>query len=238
MKNPIANNRPLALVFALITLVLTIVGVALRIINLYTNFEIDAGYYVASPLVDVMHVFFALSVLALLLLSVVMVKKLALETLECEKDPTARVILCLVGIAALVYIVAKSYFDVYFAMNSSNKILLHMASLATMFLFVALARLSLGTLKARSYLFVLAATVFLSGVYAVPSVFFCLISKIYREYTYLYFDIAIFAVFVFATVKLITLITAKKPLPAPEEVQDIDAILENIEASTENTTEE
>ena len=58
MKNPIANNRPLALVFALITLALTIVGVTLRIINLYTNFEIDAGYYVASPLVDVMHVFF------------------------------------------------------------------------------------------------------------------------------------------------------------------------------------
>ena len=234
MKNPISGNRPCAVVFAAITLALTLIGAVLRIINLYTNFEIDVGYYSYSPLVDVMHVFFLASVVALGILTLVMLKRIALERIDSEKDPTVGVVLCFLAVAALVYIVAKSYFDVYFAMNSSNKILLHMAAIAAMFFFVTLARLCLGALKPRSYLFFLAATVFMSGVYAIPSVFFCIISRIYREYTYFAFDIAILAAFVFAAVKLIALITAKKPQPLPEEAEAIDVMSETTDESDES----
>lgn len=231
MKNPIANNRSSALILGAIAFALTFIGAALRVINLYLNFDISIGYYSSSALVDIMNIFFVLSVFALGALSFVMVKKLALETSEPEKDPTGKVIVCFLPIAALAYILAKSYFDVYFAMNSPNKILLHMACLAGMFFFVTLARAALGALKGRSYLFYLTTTVFLSGVYAIPSAIFCMISKIYRDYTYFYFDLFILAVFVFAAVKLIALMTATKP-----EVEDAPTEA-NFEPETETETE-
>ena len=237
MKNPIANNRSSALTLGAIAFALTFIGAALRVINLYFNFDMSAGYYSSSILVDVMNIFLVLSVLALGVLSFLMVKKLSLEAIDPEKDPTGNVIACILPIAALAYILAKSYFDVYFAMNSPNKILLHMACLAAMFFFVALARLALGTLKGKSYLFYLTTTVFLCGVYAIPTAIFCVISKIYRDYTYLYFDIFMLAVFVFAVVKLIALMTATKPETNAEIEAEADTEAE-LEATPENTTEE
>ena len=228
MKNPIANNRSSAIIFGVAAFALTIIGVVLRIINLFSNFEIEAGYYYSSaPLVDVMHIFFAASVLVIGILSFITVKKMSLEAIDSEKDPTLKTVLCFLGIAALIYIVAKSYFDVYMAMNSSNKILLHMACLASMFFFITLARLNIGALKSKSYLFFLASTAFLSGVYAIPSAFFCIISRIYRKYTYFYFDIAILAIFVFATIKLVMLMSANKPQAEAVPQDDIDTIFES-----------
>ena len=241
MKNPIATSRKSAALFGAAALALTLIGTILRIINLYFNFEIEVGYYYSSAiLVDIMHVFFLLSVIGIGILALVMVKKISLQAVDGEKDPTAKVLLCFLGIAALVYIVAKSYFDVYFALNSPNKILLHMACLAAMFLFLTIARLHIGALKEKSYLFFLASTVFLSGVYAIPSIYFCIISKIYREYTYLYFDIFIFAVFIFAMAKLITLTLAKKPVITIDPTEETDGALENTDVApseTENTAE-
>ena len=234
MKNPIANNRKFAALLGAITLALMLIGIALRIINLYCNFEMETGYYYSSALLpDIMHVFFALSVLTLGILSFVMVKKISLEAIELKKDPTANVVLCFLAIAALIYIVAKSYFDILFALNSPNKILLHMACLAAMFFFLTLARLNLDVLKEKSYLFFISSTVFLCGVYAIPSMFFCVISPIYKEYTYFYFDIAIFAVFVFAAIKLIALVLTKKPQPPVEPIAEI----ENISDETDNISE-
>ena len=239
MKNPVVNNRSFAAIFSAITLALTLIGAVLRLINIYCNFEISAGYYYSSAILpDIMHIFFVLSVLALGVLSFVMAKRISLELIESESDPTAKVIPCFVAVAALVYIVAKTYFDVYFPMNSPNKILLHMVCLTAMFFFVTLARLLIGTLKTKSYLFYLSATVFLSGVYAIPSVFFCVISQIYRDYTYFYFDIIVLAVFIFATIKLIALITAKKPQITLDNAESIDPIFEETDSVPENTTEE
>lgn len=229
MKKPIANYRKPVAIFMAITIALTLIGVILRVVNLYTNFEMSTGYYYSSAiLVDIMHVFFALSVIAIGVLSFVLAKKMSLETIDSEKDPTPKVILCFLIIAALVYIVAKSYFDVYFAFNSPNKILLHMACLAAMFLFLALARIELGILKEKSYLVFLAATAFLGGVYAIPSMFFCIISPIYREYTYFYFDIVILAVFAFAVTKLVLLITAKKTQINVEPVLEEEVVIDNM----------
>ena len=240
MKNPIASSRKSAALFGAIALVLTVIGAALRAVNLYTNFEIEAGYYYSSAiLVDIMHAFFVTSVAVFAVLAFVMAKKISLEVIESKKDPALKVVLCYLAVAALVYILAKSYFDVYFAMNSPNKILLHMACIAAMFHFVSLARVNLGALKERAYLFFLATTVFICGVYAVPSMFFCAISKIYREYTYFFFDILIFATFAFATVKLIALTVAKKPEAEILPADDIEAIFEGTEVpeSTDNDTD-
>ena len=241
MKNPIASNRASALLLGALTFALTLTGVVLRAVALYLKFDMNVGYYAPSLLVSIMNVFFIVAAVALLALSFVMIKKLALQALESEKDPTAKVIACFLAIGVLAYIIAKSYFDIYFAMNSPNKILLHMAALSAMFLFVTLARLSVGTLKARSYLFFLTATVFLSGTYAIPSVFFSLISKIYREYTYFNFDLIILAVFVFAVLKLIALMTATMPeaLSTPEEaLKEAADAAPQANASPENTNEE
>ena len=234
MKNPIAGSRKTAALFGVIALALTLIGAALRIINIYSNFEISVGYYSPALLVDVMHVFFALSVLAIGGVAFALAKKTALETVEDEKDPTLKVVLCFLAIAALVYVLAKTYFDVYVAMNSPNKILLHMACLAAMFFFAALARVYLGSLRDRSYLFFTATAAFLCGVYSIPSIFFCIISKIYREYTYLIFYIIILAVFAFATYKLISLMIAKKPTVVEYPAEEIDAIFESADDSTDN----
>lgn len=236
MKNPIASCRKSAAIFGAIALALTLIGDVLRIINLYVNFEMSTGYYYSSAiLVDIMHIFFVLAVIGIGVLSFVLAKKISLTAIEDEKDPTTRVVLCFLAVAALVYIVAKSYFDVYFALNSPNKILLHMACIAAMFYFVTLARLNLGVLKEKSYLFFLAATVFLSGVYAIPSIFFCVISPIYREYTYFYFDIAVLAVFAFTAAKLISLIFAKKPQIIPDVEDEVDPTSEDTDTTTEDT---
>ena len=236
MKNPIANNRKFAAILGAATLALLLIGVALRIINLYFNFEMETGYYYSSALLaDIMHVFFALSVLSLGILSFVMVKKISLEAIECKKDPTANVVLCFFVIAALIYIVAKSYFDIHFALNSPNKILLHMACLAAMFFFLTLARLNLDVLKEKSYLFFISATVFLCGVYAIPSMFFCVISPIYKEYTYFYFDLAILAIFIFAAIKLASLILTKKPQSPVENIAEIGDATAETENISENT---
>lgn len=232
MKNPIASSRKSAGVFGALVLALTVIGAVLRIINLYTSFEINTGYYYSSALlVDVMHAFFVLAVIGFGILAFVMVKKISLVAIDRQNDPTASVLLCFLAVAVLVYILAKSYFDVYFAMNSPNKILLHMACLAAMLLFVALARVNLGVLKERSYLFFLATATFLSGVYAIPSVFFCAISKLYREYTYFLFDILIFAVFVFAAAKLVLLITVKMPEAEAASADEIEAIFDGTETA-------
>ena len=241
MKNPIANNRSAAMLLGALTFALTLIGVVLRALTLYLKFDMSVGYYTPSLLVSVMNIFLVLSVVAFGVLSFVMIKKLELEAVESEKDPTVKVIALFAAIGVLAYIIAKSYFDIYFAMNSPNKILLHMAALAAMFLFVTLARLAIGTLKGRSYLFFLTATVFLSGTYAIPSVFFSLISKIYREYTYFNFDIIILAVFVFATLKLIALMTATKPevlTAADESVTDTETVTTEEDTVSENTNEE
>jgi hypothetical protein len=232
MKNPIASSRKSAGVFGAIVLALTVIGAVLRIINLYTSFEINTGYYYSSALlVDVMHALFVLAVIGFGVLAFVMAKKISLVAIDRQNDPTVRVLLCFLAVAALVYIIAKSYFDVYFPMNSPNKILLHIACLAAMLLFVALARVNLGVLKERSYLFFLASATFLSGVYAIPSVFFCAISKLYREYTYFFFDVIIFAVFVFAAAKLVLLITAKKPEVEAASADEIEAIFEETDTA-------
>lgn len=248
MKNPIANCRKPVAIFVAITMALTLIGLILRIVNLYTNFEISTGYYYSSAiLVDIMHIFFVLSVIAIGVLSFVLAKKMLLESIESEKDPTTRVVLYFLAIAAIAYILAKSYFDVYFAFNSPNKILLHMVCLAAMFLFVVLARINLGILKEKAYLFFLAATAFLSGVYAIPSMFFCIISPIYREYTYFYFDIVILAVFTFAVTKLVLLITSKKPQTNVEPVLKEEVIFDktpsnedakNVTSESNDTTPE
>ena len=238
MKSPIANNRLSAFAFGGITLILTIIGVILRICNLSLYFDADIGYYSASALlVDIMHIFFACCVLLLGVLSVLIAKKIALENIDDKKDPTAKVILCFLVIGALIYILAKTYFDVYVPMNSSGKILIHMACISAMFFFITQARIYLGLLKPSFYLFSLSATIFLSGTYAIPSIY-ALTAKIYKGYTYLFFDIAILAVFVFALSKLVIMLTATKPEIIPVSADNRDETTEDTDSSSQNVDQD
>ena len=72
MKNPIASNRSSALILGALTFALTLIGTALRAINLYLNFDMRVGYYSPAVLVDIMNIFFVLSIIVFGALSFVM----------------------------------------------------------------------------------------------------------------------------------------------------------------------
>lgn len=103
-----------------------------------------------------------------------------------------------------ICILAITYFDVYVPMNSPDKTQIHFALIALMVFFVSEFRSSLIKTNKPIYIFSLFIVVFFSGVETVPSLikYFALGML---DYDYLYYDVVIFTLFLYSSVRLISL---------------------------------
>lgn len=140
-------------------------------------------------------------------------------------------------IAALVYILAVSYFDVFVQMNAPNKMLTHLACLASMMFFVYEARAVTGEKKAKLYVFSLSCALFFTGIASFPAIIAYLsgsLGKYFINVNYVAFDIFFAVLFVYYAVRFVTLmITADRvkecdtePCEETEEYEKPDSFSE------------
>ncbi len=124
------------------------------------------------------------------------------------KNNNARAILMIAIVAALSYILAVSYFDVFVQMNSPNKTLTQLACLASMLFFVYEARAAVGEKKSKLYVFSLSCALFFSGITAFPAIAAYLsgnLGNYFININYILFDALLAVLFVYFAVRLITL---------------------------------
>lgn len=128
-----------------------------------------------------------------------------------------------------VSILAISYFDITIQMNSPQKLLLHVACLASMFFFITEARCIFEDMRKKLYIFWLCTGIFFSGVYSVPSLIYFAINGI-SDYTFITFIITFFAVFVYLVTRAVTLMISSlkadtadcdTEAPKPQEEENI-----------------
>lgn len=149
-----------------------------------------------------------------------------------SKTLKAQAIFVIAVILSLTYFLANSYFDLYTPMNSPAKTIMHLACVSSMIFFVSEARCIIGEAKRRFYVFALSAAVFFSGVSSIPSIISFACKKL--DYNYIAFDVVILAVFIYLSVRLVYLITAKEKTVA--NTTEEDSISSDI--SDENSSEE
>ena len=119
---------------------------------------------------------------------------------------TVKAVQVVLGFGIVVWtvcILAITYFNINVPMNSPEKTYLHLALVALMVFFVSEFRSFLVKINKPLYVFTLSCAVFFSGVETVPSLikFFSLGMA---DYDYLYYDIVIFTLFLYVTVRLVS----------------------------------
>ncbi len=127
----------------------------------------------------------------------------AMNIFSTETIKASQVVLGFGFIVWSVCILAITYFDIYVPMNSPDKTQLHLALIALMLFFVSEFRSFLIKINKPIYFFALFAAVFFSGAEAIPSLIkYFALGMAY--YGYLYYDIVIFTLFLYSTVRLVS----------------------------------
>ncbi len=198
----------------------TAVGVILRTLSLFLYFNVSTEYYESSAILPkITHIFFFVAVLGFILLAFATAKNIYVKEFDENKDPTKTVLLSVLAIAVLVFVVAKSYFNVFVPMNAPNKILLHMSAIFCMLLLTALSRMALGTPKKGFYLFTLSSSFFLTAVSSLPALISQIFIEVHRVDLYFYFDILMLVAFTLCAINLISLLKQKSEETA-EDTED------------------
>lgn len=108
-----------------------------------------------------------------------------------------------------IYVLAVSYFDITVTLNSSIKIMLHLALVSAMFFFVCEFRCFVSEMRQKAYFFSLCLALFFNGVMAVPALIFN-IAEYGAAYEYLLYDLVYLSFFLYFASRMICLIQEKK----------------------------
>ncbi len=127
----------------------------------------------------------------------------AMNAFGAESNKTLQTIFGFGVVIWAICVLATTYFDIFVPLNSPDKIILHLALLSLMVFFVSEFRCFLAEIKKTLYVFSLCFAVYFSGVASVPSLIKWIALGM-SDYNYLYYDIVIFGLFVYVTVRLIS----------------------------------
>ena len=209
--------------FAAILIGSTAIGVILRTLCLFLHFDVNTEYFESSAILPkIMHVFFFAIVLSFIPLAFMAAKNIYVKPADENRDPTGTMIFSILSIAALTFVVAKSYFNVFVPLNAPTKIILHMSAISCMLLLTAIARMALGTMKKRFYLFTFSASFFLTAVSSIPALVAQIFTEVHRVYVYFYFDVLMLIAFTLCEMNLISLLKQKEEdkSMSPEETSE------------------
>ena len=157
--------------------------------------------------------------------------------------PLVHVLSGLCVILRLIWILAKSYFDVTVQMNAPEKLALHLACVFGMLMTVSDLRAAVGKLRPAIFGASFALGTLFLGVASLPTVIASL-GGAWAHDAWLPETYALVALFVYAAVRLMDYllfpVPLPKPLPEPEAEEAIEEAVEEAteEAAEETTTEE